>query len=248
MKKKRMTLPRRQIADLKRKSPKAHRSTTRSTHAEAELRLKAAERKIGRHESPSTSQLQSAAELATATESQELIKIENKLDAEISEYTQANPGDTTVIAMLACYKTKIQGIEMQRLELLEQQKCLATSACEALAFRSARIKIKRSFLSVLHQPRNAENGGQLHVACFDSRLFLRRKNLPSSARDVLMDWLRTNLEHPYPSTSQKMDLASRAGISVEQCTNWYINARVRLVKKMRLQRKEEGSSYKRPRR
>ncbi len=45
--------------------------------------------------------------------------------------------------------------------------------------------------------------------------------------------LRNNLENPYPKESEKRELASQAGIEVAQVSTWFINARVRELKRLK---------------
>eukprot|EP01083_Nonionella_stella_P154807 499286_1 len=44
---------------------------------------------------------------------------------------------------------------------------------------------------------------------------------------ILRSWLLLNLKHPYPGPSDKDELAKRAGLSYDQVSNWFVNARMR---------------------
>ena len=66
----------------------------------------------------------------------------------------------------------------------------------------------------------------------------RKKNPPKKphfpyskvARKVLKEWLVQHLTNPYPSDSQKMQLASETGLTIAQVNTWFVNARRRKFK------------------
>ncbi|KAI9032871.1 hypothetical protein CLU79DRAFT_830705 [Phycomyces nitens] len=60
----------------------------------------------------------------------------------------------------------------------------------------------------------------------------RRGNLPREVTEFLKHWLIQHKAHPYPSEKEKGDLASRTGLSVNQISNWFINARRRILQPM----------------
>ncbi|KAF9348577.1 hypothetical protein BGX34_002396 [Mortierella sp. NVP85] len=57
----------------------------------------------------------------------------------------------------------------------------------------------------------------------------RRGNLPKSVTSVLKSWLVQNAIHPYPSETEKMRLAEATQLSMNQISNWFINARRRIL-------------------
>ena len=57
----------------------------------------------------------------------------------------------------------------------------------------------------------------------------RRGNLPKSTTHVLKTWFNEHLEYPYPSESQKDDLAAQTSLTLNQISNWFINARRRIL-------------------
>jgi len=57
----------------------------------------------------------------------------------------------------------------------------------------------------------------------------RRGNLPKTATATLKSWVVENLTHPYPSEDVKRQLAFKCSLSVQQISNWFINARRRIV-------------------
>ncbi|KAA8528683.1 hypothetical protein F0562_036038 [Nyssa sinensis] len=58
------------------------------------------------------------------------------------------------------------------------------------------------------------------------------RGLPESSVAILRSWLFEHFLHPYPNDSEKLMLASQTGLSKNQVSNWFINARVRLWKPM----------------
>ncbi|KAK6341153.1 hypothetical protein TWF696_008240 [Orbilia brochopaga] len=55
----------------------------------------------------------------------------------------------------------------------------------------------------------------------------RRGNLPKQVTDLLRNWLHAHLHHPYPTEDQKLDLVNQTGLTMNQISNWFINARRR---------------------
>ncbi|XP_010533266.1 PREDICTED: BEL1-like homeodomain protein 11 isoform X3 [Tarenaya hassleriana] len=58
------------------------------------------------------------------------------------------------------------------------------------------------------------------------------RGLPDTSISILRAWLFQHFLHPYPNDSEKLMLASETGLSKNQVSNWFINARVRLWKPM----------------
>ncbi|CAA6655052.1 unnamed protein product [Spirodela intermedia] len=59
-----------------------------------------------------------------------------------------------------------------------------------------------------------------------------QRGLPERAVAVLRGWLFEHFLHPYPTDMDKQMLAKQTGLSRNQVSNWFINARVRLWKPM----------------
>ncbi|OAD72245.1 Homeodomain-like DNA binding domain-containing transcription factor, partial [Phycomyces blakesleeanus NRRL 1555(-)] len=55
----------------------------------------------------------------------------------------------------------------------------------------------------------------------------RRGNLPKEVTEFLKTWLVRHKKHPYPTEKEKLELAYRTGLTVNQISNWFINARRR---------------------
>ncbi|KAL5557968.1 hypothetical protein UlMin_034179 [Ulmus minor] len=58
------------------------------------------------------------------------------------------------------------------------------------------------------------------------------RGLPETSVAILRTWLFEHFLHPYPNDSEKLTLASQTGLTKNQVSNWFINARVRLWKPM----------------
>ncbi|KAE9586746.1 hypothetical protein Lal_00004363 [Lupinus albus] len=58
------------------------------------------------------------------------------------------------------------------------------------------------------------------------------RGLPETSVTILRSWLFEHFLHPYPNDSEKLMLASQTGLTKNQVSNWFINARVRLWKPM----------------
>ncbi|GFZ12811.1 BEL1-like homeodomain 8 [Actinidia rufa] len=59
-----------------------------------------------------------------------------------------------------------------------------------------------------------------------------QRGLPERSVAILRSWLFDHFLHPYPTDTDKHMLATRTGLSRNQVSNWFINARVRLWKPM----------------
>ncbi|XP_047951612.1 BEL1-like homeodomain protein 4 isoform X2 [Salvia hispanica] len=59
-----------------------------------------------------------------------------------------------------------------------------------------------------------------------------QRGLPDRSVTVLRAWLFEHFLHPYPSEADKHLLSRQTGLSKNQVSNWFINARVRLWKPM----------------
>ncbi|XP_065868425.1 BEL1-like homeodomain protein 8 [Euphorbia lathyris] len=59
-----------------------------------------------------------------------------------------------------------------------------------------------------------------------------QRGLPERSVAILKAWLYEHFLHPYPSDTDKHLLASQTGLSRNQVSNWFINARVRVWKPM----------------
>ncbi|OIW09131.1 hypothetical protein TanjilG_11269 [Lupinus angustifolius] len=91
----------------------------------------------------------------------------------------------------------------------------ANPSCMDQSFQ--KNKVSRSNMC-LHEP-------QQHV-------WRPQRGLPEPAVAILKAWLFEHFLHPYPTDNDKHMLATQTGLSRNQVSNWFINARVRLWKPM----------------
>lgn len=59
--------------------------------------------------------------------------------------------------------------------------------------------------------------------------FKRRGKLPREVTDYLRTWLLNHVDHPYPTEEEKRQLCDATGLSMNQISNWFINARRRIL-------------------
>ena len=57
----------------------------------------------------------------------------------------------------------------------------------------------------------------------------KRAVFPASATSQLRNWLVEHAHHPYPSEEDKRRLAERTGLTQAQVSNWFVNARRRIL-------------------
>ncbi|KAJ2956475.1 hypothetical protein NQZ79_g7650 [Umbelopsis isabellina] len=60
----------------------------------------------------------------------------------------------------------------------------------------------------------------------------KRGNLPKTTTAILRAWLLKHKTHPYPTEDQKQELAHATNLTVHQISNWFINARRRILQPM----------------
>ncbi|CAK8539813.1 unnamed protein product [Lathyrus sativus] len=70
------------------------------------------------------------------------------------------------------------------------------------------------------------------MGMMDQDAWRPQRGLPERSVNVLRAWLFEHFLHPYPSDADKHLLARQTGLSRNQVSNWFINARVRLWKPM----------------
>ncbi|XP_068652925.1 BEL1-like homeodomain protein 10 isoform X2 [Aristolochia californica] len=71
-----------------------------------------------------------------------------------------------------------------------------------------------------------------HMRRSDPLSWRPQRGLPEKSVAVLRQWMFQNFLHPYPKDAEKHLLALRSGLTRNQVSNWFINARVRLWKPM----------------
>lgn len=71
----------------------------------------------------------------------------------------------------------------------------------------------------------------------------RRGNLPKAVTLILREWLVQHKKHPYPTEEEKLALARETKLTMNQISNWFINARRRILQPM-LSGKQDGNDSK----
>ncbi|KAL3505331.1 hypothetical protein ACH5RR_035172 [Cinchona calisaya] len=96
-----------------------------------------------------------------------------------------------------------------------------------------KISSEMSQLSLFDQESRHNNRMSLQQLSLIQRQAWRPiRGLPETSVAILRSWLFEHFLHPYPNDSEKLTLASQTGLSKNQVSNWFINARVRLWKPM----------------
>ncbi|KAI8881486.1 hypothetical protein K501DRAFT_334659 [Backusella circina FSU 941] len=60
----------------------------------------------------------------------------------------------------------------------------------------------------------------------------KRENIPKEMTEHLRQWLIQHKKHPYPTEIEKQELAEETGLMINQISNWFINARRRILQPM----------------
>ncbi|KAK6152671.1 hypothetical protein DH2020_012310 [Rehmannia glutinosa] len=86
-------------------------------------------------------------------------------------------------------------------------------------------------LRILEQSLRQQRAFQ-QMGIMEQEAWRPQRGLPERSVNVLRAWLFEHFLHPYPSDADKHLLARQTGLSRNQVSNWFINARVRLWKPM----------------
>ncbi|KAL8216134.1 hypothetical protein R6Q57_022971 [Mikania cordata] len=98
-----------------------------------------------------------------------------------------------------------------------------------------KINVGFSHLSLFDKETNRHNRialQQLGMIAGPRQTWRPIRGLPETSVMILRSWLFEHFLHPYPNDNEKLTLASQTGLSKNQVSNWFINARVRLWKPM----------------
>ncbi|KAF2786207.1 hypothetical protein K505DRAFT_150719 [Melanomma pulvis-pyrius CBS 109.77] len=69
----------------------------------------------------------------------------------------------------------------------------------------------------------------------------RRGNLPKEATGILKAWFSAHRESPYPTEDEKLSLCNQTQLSLNQVSNWFINARRRAPQKEQRDKRETAN-------
>ncbi|XP_031485415.1 BEL1-like homeodomain protein 6 [Nymphaea colorata] len=93
----------------------------------------------------------------------------------------------------------------------------------------AAVRDEISGLRLEGQQRGGGEGSSV-VEPHPQHVWRPQRGLPERAVTVLRAWLFEHFLHPYPTDTDKQILAKQTGLTRNQVSNWFINARVRLWK------------------
>lgn len=71
------------------------------------------------------------------------------------------------------------------------------------------------------------------ASLYCQRIKNKRANYPKKVSRILKNWLKENMNNPYPSESEKIMLMEFTGLDATQINNWFINARRRILPYMK---------------
>ncbi|KAG1437500.1 hypothetical protein G6F56_013073 [Rhizopus delemar] len=71
----------------------------------------------------------------------------------------------------------------------------------------------------------------------------RRGNLPKTITAILREWLIEHCHNPYPTEAEKNQLRLKTGLTLNQISNWFINARRRLLPQILVERHHHSGNY-----
>ncbi|KAI3447722.1 hypothetical protein Pfo_004387 [Paulownia fortunei] len=116
-------------------------------------------------------------------------------------------------------------------------RCLKNAITDQLQFTTKshdKINFERDVTQKMENSgRGTYNQRPFHSTGYnDQPVWRPQRGLPERAVAVLRAWLFEHFLHPYPTDTDKLMLAKQTGLSRNQVSNWFINARVRLWKPM----------------
>ncbi|KAH6814029.1 hypothetical protein C2S51_023047 [Perilla frutescens var. frutescens] len=90
-----------------------------------------------------------------------------------------------------------------------------------------------SMLKFFDQSFQKQKGAGNNLGILEGQHIWRpQRGLPERAVSILRAWLFDHFLHPYPTDTDKHMLATQTGLTRNQVSNWFINARVRVWKPM----------------
>ncbi|BBH04993.1 Plant homeobox family protein [Prunus dulcis] len=116
-------------------------------------------------------------------------------------------------------------------EYLSSAITTGTTGCSSSKGDKNLAKLK--FMGLGFQKHN-KSGGGAHLGFSEPQQHVWRpqRGLPERSVAILRAWLFEHFLHPYPTDTDKHMLATQTGLSRNQVSNWFINARVRVWKPM----------------
>ncbi|KAI3946094.1 hypothetical protein MKX01_024850 [Papaver californicum] len=127
-----------------------------------------------------------------------------------------------------CLKDAITSELKQSCELLGEKE----SGAGANTTSSGVTKGETPRLKLLEQSLRQQRAFNQMAGMLDQEAWRPQRGLPERSVNILRAWLFEHFLHPYPSDADKHLLSRQTGLSRNQVSNWFINARVRLWKPM----------------
>ncbi|GMH06461.1 hypothetical protein Nepgr_008301 [Nepenthes gracilis] len=121
-----------------------------------------------------------------------------------------------------CLKDAIEAQVRHSCDVLSEKDAAGTSGLTK--GETPRLKLLEQSL---RHPRSFHQMGIVELEAWKPQ-----RGLPERSVTILRAWLFEHFLHPYPSDTDKNLLARQTGLSRNQISNWFINARVRLWKPM----------------
>ncbi|MBA0704169.1 hypothetical protein Golax_016442 [Gossypium laxum] len=126
----------------------------------------------------------------------------------------------TISKQFRCLKDSISD------QIKATSKSLGEDDCLGVKLEGSRLRY------VDYQLRQQRALQQMGMIQHNNNVWRPQRGLPERAVSVLRAWLFEHFLHPYPKDSDKHMLAKQTGLTRNQVSNWFINARVRLWKPM----------------
>lgn len=125
----------------------------------------------------------------------------------------------TISKQFRCLKDAISGQIRATSKSLGEDDCLGSGKLEGSRLRFVDNQLRQQ--KALQQ-----------LGMIQHNAWRPQRGLPERSVSILRAWLFEHFLHPYPKDADKIMLAKQTGLSRNQVSNWFINARVRLWKPM----------------
>jgi len=138
---------------------------------------------------------------------------------------------TKYIELQTIYQMQLESITKSSEDFCSRYLGLLQDGAEQFAHSTAQKKSNRKKRK--GRPESSSNSNQgSSPGSGRSRKKRRRGNLPKTATNLMKKWLFEHLFNPYPTEEEKKGLMRQTGLSMNQVSNWFINARRRILQPM----------------
>ncbi|CAO2195259.1 unnamed protein product [Urochloa humidicola] len=139
----------------------------------------------------------------------------------VAGFSNAAPFAVMALRAMAKHFKCLKGMILSQLRNTSK----AAAGKEGLSKDIAMFGLASGSAAALQRASSVAAFGQPHI-------WRPQRGLPERAVSVLRAWLFEHFLHPYPTDGDKQMLAKQTGLTRNQVSNWFINARVRLWKPM----------------